>query len=76
MKAFTVGEFKARFSELLSIVRGREEIEILFGKAKKPVAMLVPLKGTNRRLGVLDGKARFSEKDGGKITEEEFLGLS
>ncbi len=75
MKAFTVGEFKARFSELLNIVREGEEIEILFGKAKKPVAMLVPVNEKNRKLGVLDGKVRFSEKNGGKITEEEFLGL-
>ncbi len=76
MKAFTVGEFKAQFSQLLDMVRGGQEIEILYGKAKKPVAMLVPVKEKNRDLGMLDGKARFSEKDGGKITEEEFLGLS
>ena len=76
MKAFTVGEFKAKFSELLGIVRGGEEVEILFGKAKKPVAKLVPLQEPNRKVGILDGKARFTEKDGGKITEEEFLGLS
>jgi antitoxin (DNA-binding transcriptional repressor) of toxin-antitoxin stability system len=76
MKAFTVGEFKAQFSQLLNMVRGGQEIEILYGKAKKPVAMLVPVKEKNRDLGMLDGKARFTEKDGGKITEEEFLGLS
>jgi antitoxin (DNA-binding transcriptional repressor) of toxin-antitoxin stability system len=58
------------------MVRGGQEIEILYGKAKKPVAMLVPVKEKNRDLGMLDGKARFTEKDGGKITEEEFLGLS
>lgn len=76
MKAFTVGEFKAQFSRLLNMVRGGQEIEILYGKAKKPVAMLVPVKEKNRDLGMLDGKARFTEKDGGKISEEEFLGLS
>lgn len=76
MKAFTVGEFKAQFSQLLNMVRDGQEIEILYGKAKKPVAMLVPVKEKNRDLGMLDGMARFTEKEDGKITEEEFLGLS
>lgn len=76
MKAFTVGEFKARLSELLGIVQGGEEIEILFGKAKKPVAMLVPIREQKRAIGFLDGKAGFTEIDDGKITEEEFLGIS
>ena len=30
---------------------------------------------TNRKIGILEGKASFSEQGNGKITEEEFLGL-
>lgn len=78
MKALTVGEFKAKFAELLELVKSGEEIEILYGRAKEPVAMLVPIKnrGEDRKLGPWDGKAQFIETGSGKISEEEFLGLS
>ena len=77
MKALTVGEVKTHFSELLGLVRKGEEIQILYGKAKKPVAMLVPLveHEGERELGFLDGKAAFHIHGDGKISEEEFLGL-
>jgi antitoxin (DNA-binding transcriptional repressor) of toxin-antitoxin stability system len=31
----TVGEFKAKFSELIKIIRNGEEIAVSFGKKKK-----------------------------------------
>lgn len=38
----TVGELKARFSEVLKKVEKGQSIEVVFGRAKKPVAMLTP----------------------------------
>jgi antitoxin (DNA-binding transcriptional repressor) of toxin-antitoxin stability system len=77
MKELTVGEFKAHFSELLELVKRGEKVKILYGKAKKPIAMLVPPEGRTRgrKIGILEGKATFSFVGDGKITEEEFLGL-
>ncbi len=44
MIALTVGEFKRQFSELPQRVRAGEQVEILYGKSKEPVAMLVPIR--------------------------------
>jgi hypothetical protein len=48
------------------------KIKISCGRTKKPIVMLIPLdKNTGRKIGILDGKASFSELNNGKITEEE-----
>ena len=77
MKALTVAEFKSSFSDVLNGVRNGENVKILYGKSKKPVAMLVPIKDMDspRKIGILDKKAEFSIKGNGKISMEEFLGL-
>lgn len=78
MEAMAVGEAKTHFSEILEKVRNGEKVGILYGKAKKPVAMIVPYAKENkgeRKIGILDGKAVFTTKGNGKITVEEFLGL-
>jgi len=76
MKALTVAQIKTHFSDVLVHVRNGENIKILHGKSKKPVAMIVPMeKNIPRKIGVLDGKATFKKIGDGKITEEEFLGL-
>ncbi len=77
MKSLTVGEVKTHFSELISLVQKGEKVKILYGKSKKPVAMLVPLEDMkkDREIGLLDGKASFTMLGDGKITEEEFLGI-
>ena len=77
MNAMTVAEIKTHFSDVLVRVKNGENIKILYGKAKKPVAMIVPIENMDspRRIGILDGKATFKEIGDGKITEEEFLGL-
>jgi len=73
----TVAEVKTHFSDILIQVQNGENFKILYGKSKKPVAMLVPIQKRDkpRKIGVLDGKAKFSVKGNGKISEEEFLGL-
>jgi len=77
MRTFTVSEVKANFREILPFVQKGEKIKISYGRTKKNIAMLIPLdsKNTGRRIGILEGKASFSELNNGKITEEEFLGL-
>ena len=77
MIQMTVADFKADFSSVLAQVQQGEQFQILFGRSKKPVAVLSPLStsGKNKRiLGTYEGKASFSEKGDGKITLEEFLG--
>ena len=77
MRALTVAELKTHFSDVLIQVKNGESVKVLFGKSKKPVAMIVPIenKTGSRKIGVLDGKAIFRIKGTGKISEEEFLGI-
>ncbi|MCG9876189.1 MAG: prevent-host-death protein [Leptospiraceae bacterium] len=78
MKAFPIGELKSNFSSILELVKNGEEVEILFGKGKKPVAKIVPLqndKKGKRSLGILKGKSKVSFSNNFKITEEELLNL-
>jgi antitoxin (DNA-binding transcriptional repressor) of toxin-antitoxin stability system len=77
MRTLTVSEVKANFMEILPFVQKGERIKISCGRTKKPIAMLIPLnnKNTGRKIGILEGKASFSELNNGKITEEEFLSL-
>ena len=49
MKSLSVGEFKAKLSDLLEEVQQGETIEVLYGKKRKPVARLVPIKGEKRK---------------------------
>ena len=77
MKALSVAEVKTHFSSLLSLVQKGESIKILYGKSKKPVAMIVPIEEdkSERIIGLLDDKASFQMKGDGKITEEDFLSI-
>jgi antitoxin (DNA-binding transcriptional repressor) of toxin-antitoxin stability system len=63
MKVLSVAEVKTHFSDLLVQVKNGENVKILYGKSKKPVAMLVPIENRNspRRIGILEGKAAFTE---------------
>jgi len=75
-----VGEFKSRFSEALELVKKGEEVEVLYGRAKKPIARLVPAftkkeKKNDGLLGALEGKAIYEMSDDWKMTYEELIGL-
>ena len=80
MKTLPVGELKAQFSEVLEKVKSGESFGILYGKKKKPIAMIVPYKDTvekkERKIGLLEGKVNIQFSDDFKMTEEELLGLS
>ena len=77
MKALTVAEIKTNFSDVLNRVKNGENVKILYGKTKKPVAMIIPIENINtpRVIGVLDGKAKFNINGNSKISEEEFFKL-
>ena len=78
MQSVTIGEFKARFSHFLSLVKQGEEIVISYGRRKENVAVVIPYRREGngkeaRNIGILQGKASYGIKDGFKMTEEEFL---
>ena len=80
MKSLPVGEFKAQFSEVLELVQQGQRVGVLFGKSKKPVAMLVPMNGTKpekkkRKLGIWEGKVKVKFAPNFKMTDEELLDL-
>lgn len=77
MKTLPVGELKAQFSEVLELVKNGESFGILYGKKKKPIAMIVPYiendKRKERVIGILDGKAKVHFSEDFKMNEEELL---
>ncbi len=76
MNQLTVGQFKSKFSEVLSKVLQGESVGITYGKNKKRVAALVPYKNLMKKkfkLGLLVGKASFKMRDNFKMTDKEFL---
>ncbi len=79
MKTLPVGELKAQFSEVLELVKKGESFGIVYGRKKKPIAMIVPyVTDTNkneREIGFLDGKVDFIFGDHFKMTEEDLLGI-
>ncbi len=79
MKTLPVGELKAQFSEVLEKVQEGESFAILYGKKKKPVAMIVPFRAPvtkrPRKIGILEGKVKLKFAPDFKMTEEELLGL-
>jgi antitoxin (DNA-binding transcriptional repressor) of toxin-antitoxin stability system len=78
MKAMAVGEVKTHFSEILKEVKNGKKVGILYGKTKKPIAMIVPYnegKKIERKIGILDGKIKIEFKDDFEMTSEELLGI-
>ncbi len=77
MKSLTVGEFKARFSDVLKDVQAGYPLTITYGKKRKKLAVLVPydqyMHTAERKLGVLQDTASFHVHDDFKMTDEEFL---
>jgi antitoxin (DNA-binding transcriptional repressor) of toxin-antitoxin stability system len=78
MKAMAVGEIKTHFSQILGEVKNGKKVGILFGRAKKPVAMIVPYmeeKKSERKIGILDGKVKIEFTNDFKMTTEELCDL-
>ena len=64
MERMAVADFKANFSTVIDNVRSGDAIEIVYGRARTPVARLVPVTPTTEGglLGCLK-KARFTLND-------------
>jgi len=78
METLQVGEFKARFSDILKKVENGEEFIISFGKQKQKVAAIIPFekfvsRRSSRKIGLLKGKASFKISKNFKTTDQEFL---
>ncbi len=73
-----VGEFKARFSELLDEVREGRELVISFGRKREKVAVIIPYeryrRSKTRKLGVLRDTASFQLSAEFEMSDEELLG--
>ena len=78
MEILSVGDFKAKFSEVLKKVLAGEVIGISYGKNKEVVARLVPKapsKKSKRKIGIFEGRGKVKFGKDFKMTEEEFLGI-
>ena len=77
MQSISVGELKARFSEVLEQVRKGEEIIISYGKKRKRVAVLMPYDHytpkQERKLGLLKDRAGCVIHKDFKLTDGEML---
>lgn len=77
MQTLTVGELKARFSEVLGQLRQGQEIVISYGKKREKVAMLVPYSRYSakpkRKLGLLKNRGHYVIHEDFKLSDEEML---
>ena len=77
MQTLTIGELKARFSEVLEKLRNGQEIVISYGKRREKIAVIVPYSAyvskPERKLGLLMGRAECIIHDDFEISEEEML---
>jgi antitoxin (DNA-binding transcriptional repressor) of toxin-antitoxin stability system len=77
MKAITVTEAETNFPDVLLQVKNGEKFKILYGNNEEAVAMLIPFENNavSRKIGILNGKAKFETSENTKISEEEFFGI-
>jgi len=77
MKTMTVGEFKTHFSDVIEQIKSGEEIAVTYGKKKEVVGYFIPGKSKEPKikLGIMEGKAKFTFSPDFKMTTDEFLGF-
>lgn len=77
MQTYTVGELKARFSDVLGQLKQGHEIIISYGRKREKVAILVPYDSrknkTKRPLGLLENRGSCIIHDDFKFSDEELL---
>lgn len=77
VKTMQVGELKARFSEVVELVKNGEEIVISYGKKHENVAVILPYSTYRQRnrigLGVLKETANAVFSDDYKMTPSELV---
>jgi antitoxin (DNA-binding transcriptional repressor) of toxin-antitoxin stability system len=68
----TVGDLKTHFSDVLKELEQGNRVEVLYGRAKKPVAIMSPYSELKERpLGFLEGIAHVEFHDNWEITQDE-----
>ncbi|MDR1709070.1 MAG: type II toxin-antitoxin system Phd/YefM family antitoxin [Candidatus Accumulibacter sp.] len=75
MEHMAVADFKANFSAVIDKVREGSEIEILYGRAKTPVARLVPVASPAAGGGLLGclRSARFTMSEDWELSDAELI---
>ena len=78
MIQLTVGEFKAKFSEVVQKLLQGEEVVISYGKKKEKIGVVVPYENYKKKkkkikLGIWEGKATVKFAKDFKMTIDEFL---
>lgn len=72
---FTIGQFKARLPEALSLVEKGGSVIVTYGRNKRPVAVLAPPpRSAKRKLGHLAGKVRVAIASDWELSDSTFLG--
>jgi antitoxin (DNA-binding transcriptional repressor) of toxin-antitoxin stability system len=78
MQTIQVGEFKARFSEMMDCVREGQTIVVAYGRNQEKVAALIPYAqlavGAPRSLGTLAKVAKVAFSEDFEVTDAELLG--
>ncbi len=77
-KQMTVGELKARFSDVLKEIEAGQTIEVVYGRSKKPVALLTPPPKPPRKwrtAGALAHHGPVIFAPDFKMSAEELIGL-
>lgn len=67
MIQMTVGDFKAQFSSVLNKVMDGEEVQVLYGRSKKPVAQFTKIEEKSKKKKRIPGLYR----DCGPFWEDE-----
>ncbi|OGH18002.1 MAG: prevent-host-death protein [Candidatus Levybacteria bacterium RIFCSPHIGHO2_12_FULL_38_12] len=77
MHQLTVGQFKAKFSDVVQKLLSGQEVVVSYGKKKEKIGVFVPYKNyqkkTKRKLGIWEGKASVRFAKDFKMTVDEFL---
>ena len=77
METLLSTQLTPNFPQIAAGLQKGKRFSILYGRTKKPVAMLVPFeeKPKKRKIGILDGKAKIEFASDFKMTAEELLEL-
>lgn len=76
METYSVGEFKAKFSEIIEKVKSGSSVAVTYGKRKEIIGIFEGLrkKKGKRKIGILKGKMTHSFAPDFKFSsEDEFL---
>jgi len=77
LETLSIGELKARFSEVIGKLKKGQEIIVSYGKKKEKIAVLVPYDNyknkPERKLGLLKERGRCVFHKDFKMSDEEIL---